>query len=211
MIKIGLDIDGVLADFYTGIKQLSESLGYFQLLEEKNENVESYDFIKDIFAPEDYKKLWESVCSSTNFWENLPCIVSTGNTFFQRMFLQKIPFYLITSRRGQRDSVINQTKSWFYRNFNFYLTKDQLILCEPEKKIEFIRNLHLTHYVDDRPSILEALGNSELVYWGLNLYGMDYRYTKIVSRALPIKWIKHVDTYMSDILDYKKTGKNSIF
>lgn len=139
---MGLDLDGVLADF---------SPAYLKLLRRTEDlpvsakEMESFGWDRK-FSKEARNTAWEAIKEDRDFWAKLPCLVSkeTLNTINQ--FGLYIPVYAITSRpNGYTYSVADATIRWLENNeipnLGVIVASDKGALAEP---------LGLRYFLDDK-------------------------------------------------------------
>lgn len=152
-MRIGFDIDGVLADFNTDfIKLVPEVTG--RNLFPPGYWPHTWDYPKALgYADEETRypngSVWKRIAAGDVFWRNLPALpdAKTLNRWFHST--EPIPveecheFYFITSRTGKLVKL--QTEEWL----DEHVAHGQTVLISSEKGA-IAKALKLDFYIDDR-------------------------------------------------------------
>lgn len=163
MLRLGIDLDGVVADFRSAFRALAE-----------RELDISPDDIEAELSKAQVDRLWKSVAAATNWWIDVPAYEPDE---IRRLYAAarrgRWEVFFMTSRPGSAgDSVQLQTQVWLER-FGFYLPS---VLTAPTgSRGELTRSLRLDLALDDRvvncmeiisasnsKALLVARGESEL-------------------------------------------------
>ena len=138
MLRLGVDVDGVIADFRTAFRALAESeLG-----------ISANDAEADL-RKGDVERLWRSVAAATNWWLQVPAYEPDQ---IARLYSQsrrsRWEIFFMTSRPSSGgDSVQLQTQVWLERH-GFLLPS---VLTAPAgARGELARSLRLDIALDDR-------------------------------------------------------------
>ena len=138
-LRLGFDVDGVLADFRTAFRVAAARLGYGAAAE---------DPAGAPLAPDDVRRVWEYIAKAPNWWMEIepyePDQVArlyglTRSAGWEVFFLTKRP-------PSAGDSVQFQTQWWIER-FGFYLPS---VLTVPGSRGEVSSALRLDLIVDDQ-------------------------------------------------------------
>ena len=143
-LRVGIDVDGVLADFNTSYKKLIEKLTPLRLpdISDYYPNTWYYERAAGI-SKDDENRVWDAIKSNHSFWHKLQPNLETFD-FLQGLDDLSADIYFITSRVG--DSAKYQTEQWLRHNgFIAYPT----VLISKEKGL-CCKSLKLTHYIDDK-------------------------------------------------------------
>lgn len=146
-MNIGMDMDGVLADFYHGFSALFPQLSLPEL-------PTVWDWPEEFGATdEEVAAAWATVRGSTNFWEDL-AILPDGQELLDALNQVRQhghEVYFLTQRFGP--DVKGQTWRWLKRHGYTNPT----VLIAPGSKAALAEGLDLQILVDDKPGNLENL------------------------------------------------------
>ena len=150
MLRLGMDVDGVLADFRSTFRALaSGELG------PRTANGEESELSK-----EEVDRLWKAVARMTNWWMNLPAYEPEQITRLYDLARKgRWEVFFLTSRPpSDGDTVQMQTQVWLERH-GFYLPS---VLTAPAgARGELSRSLRLDLIVDDHLiNCMEIIGAS---------------------------------------------------
>jgi 5'(3')-deoxyribonucleotidase len=149
-LRIGIDIDGVLADFNVPYRELLLKEGLnIPPISNTYPDVWSYDKAAGLSKAAE-NQIWGHIGNSPDFWRNLPAYPDTQG-FMTYLFdcyaFQNADIYFITSRPGL--TAKDQTETWLQNMMFPFSTFYPTVLISSEKGM-CARALKLTHYVDDR-------------------------------------------------------------
>ncbi len=138
MLRLGIDVDGVVADFRTAFRAVAErELGV------------APDDIERELSKSDIERLWRNVAATTNWWLDIPPYEPDQ---IERLYTQvrraRWEVFFMTSRPPSAgDSVQLQTQVWLERH-GFFLPS---VLTTPSgNRGELTRSLRLDLALDDR-------------------------------------------------------------
>lgn len=152
-MKIGIDLDGVICDFYEPYEELcvaadngidrfpqrGSSVGFYPPVWNWPQHYGYSDAVVD--------RVWEKIKASNDFWLELKPLpegqdlIDSGNL---NNLLAEHDVYFITARPGARAK--QQTEEWF--GIHAGLDCPTVLLCN--NKFHACRALHLDLYIDDR-------------------------------------------------------------
>jgi len=138
MLRLGIDVDGVVADFRTA----------FHVLAERELGIAPED-IKAELSKSDVERLWRSVGAASNWWLDVPPYErdQIGRLYALARRGRWEVFFLTSRPPSAGDSVQLQTQVWLERH-GFLLPT---VLTTPAgARGEVARSLRLTLAVDDR-------------------------------------------------------------
>lgn len=146
-LTVGVDVDGVVAEFNIAYKRLIEEMTPIRLpdISDYYPNTWNYERAAGL-AKEDENRVWDKIKNSDSFWQNLPQYKGTESFLWHLMDLcsNNHDVYFITSRPG--DTAKAQTERWIkYAGFEIFPT----VLISKEKGL-CAKALKLTHYIDDK-------------------------------------------------------------
>jgi len=155
MIRLGLDLDGVLADFNASYRQLFIDLtGRDTFDGETDPPCWNYHAVYG-YTDAEAKQVWGAIAASDRFWERLdplPGAVSLLKWAFWKQ--NQIDVYFITSRIGL--GVKKQSEHWLHCHGFPRAT----VLVQQEQsgtKGDLAKGLGLTHVLDDKIENLLSL------------------------------------------------------
>lgn len=149
MHKLGVDLDGVLAQFTDSYSKLLTKISGIEFPKSSKDWPEVWYYEREKGITKDDEALaWNKYIlkEGTTFWESLAPMDGTLETFTQLNRLSKsgVAVYYISDRHGHRAKA--QTERWCYRYGIDYPT---IILTGD--KVPIIRSLGLTFFIDDKP------------------------------------------------------------
>jgi hypothetical protein len=149
MLRLGVDVDGVVADFRTAFRALAE-----RELGRSAEDVEAE------LSKADVERLWRLVAETSNWWLDLPAYEPDQIVrLYDRARHGRWEIHFLTSRPPSAgDSVQLQTQVWLEK-FGFFLPA---VMTTPAgARGEIARALRLDVLVDDRMvNCMEIIGAS---------------------------------------------------
>lgn len=165
MAKLGIDVDGVLADFCTGYNHLLQEQGSRPVV------YNCWDWDKAAgFTSEERGNAWK-VIKETDFWFNLYPLPG-AEADMERLggLAEDHDIYFITHRQGKECK--QQTEDWLFR----YGIACPTVLISTDDKRPLISGLDLDFYIDDKLSTIE---NADLLrQYGLKLFLLDRPYNQ---------------------------------
>ncbi len=147
MIRLGVDIDGVLADFNTAFIQRVIDINGKDLFPPRPFDIPIWDYPQHYgYTQQETSDAWSSIIRDSKFWQNLPPYADTIESLarLSTTVIAGHDVYFITSRPGVLAKL--QTERWLKRH-GFLLTPTVLI---SSMKGKCVSALQLDKYVDDR-------------------------------------------------------------
>ena len=138
MLRLGVDVDGVVADFRTA----------FRAQAERELGIAPNDAESDL-SKSDVERLWRSVAGVTNWWLNIPPYEpdQIARLYSQARRCRWEVFFLTSRPPSGGDTVQLQTQVWLERH-GYYLPS---VLTAPAgARGELARSLRLDLAIDDR-------------------------------------------------------------
>jgi hypothetical protein len=144
-LRIGFDIDGVLADFRTAFRQTAERCLRKPVAED---DAPEGDQSRDPLTADDIRRVWDHIGKTPNWWMDVPAYEPAQiarlyglmrSTGWEVFFMTKRP-------PSAGDSVQFQTQWWIER-FGYYLPA---VLTVPGSRGEVANGLRLDLIVDDQ-------------------------------------------------------------
>jgi hypothetical protein len=156
MLRIGCDLDGVVADFRTAFLEVATKVLGRQAIRRPASPMPDLDAV----SPADAKKVWKAICETPNWWLGLaPYEPAQIARLYQlaRRFRWEVSF--LTSRiPGAGDSVQFQSQTWL-EAYGFYMPA---VVTVPGSRGEIANALRLDVVIDDQYlNCLEVIGASQ--------------------------------------------------
>lgn len=146
--RIGLDVDGVLANFSAGVIKRANKLGLGEHFPKCCHDTSSWDM------SEMFSKVMKNIWDEPEFWLDLPVLENAKPMPFQ-------PYCYITSRRVPS----GVTKQWL--DTNDFPEALVITVNNPTEKVKYIREHGIDLFVDDLYSTVRQLidaGHKALLY-----------------------------------------------
>src|SRR5262245_48533031 len=131
MKKLGIDVDGVVADFVSGFYKLGNKMcGTGHVLPPT-----TWDF-EDKFTKEQYKAIWAELRTTPNFWESLRPLPGTGKLKSLPKDVQPIfvTQRLTTAGKSPYAQTCAFLRNWFYISYPCVLVvenaADKVAICK---------------------------------------------------------------------------------
>lgn len=142
-MRIGVDLDGVCADFMLGFSEISSKIFGTHTVTDR-EQVTHWD-LQEVFgiSEEQIHVVWNEINSSNNFWRTLKPWDRKSFNYFKNAFNGEEVYFITARIRGK--NIYKQTVSWLdsvgWINPQVIITVD---------KVPIIQYLGLDYFVDDR-------------------------------------------------------------
>jgi hypothetical protein len=151
-MRIGVDLDGILADFTDAFRQLA--LFHYNI--DIGEVPHSWDWWQQHLSKQQFAALWHQIEAHPEWWTSLKPMQDAPQGF-HALHSWRIhhgaDVYIITSRPGKRIQYFSQkwVNKWALDPIPVLIAKDA------HAKGVLATGLRLTHFVDDKPENVEAV------------------------------------------------------
>lgn len=186
-LKIGIDLDGVSANFTKGVCELFDKLKINHKPVNSKEDIKEWYFEDWMGVNEtQVSRMWDEVDKSKIFWLNLSLIDPEGWKLLIENLANRedVELFFITARTLGRN-LREQTFKWLQMQGIKYPT---LIFCN--EKIKLIDALKLDYYIDDSPSFFEKLNDKFINHYECKAYVLNYPYNAHLERNLGVESLK---------------------
>lgn len=155
MLKLAIDVDGVLANFCDSYAaRLTFRTGIpFPPMSPEWPTVWQWDHAMGI-TPAEEQYTWEQdILRTSNFWRNLKPYADTKPAvrWLNRLTHSGNEVYFITNRPGKQAKL--QTEKWLY---NLGMNYPTVIVTSD--KLPFLKALKVNFFIDDKPDTLSEVG-----------------------------------------------------
>ena len=149
-MRIGIDVDGVLADFVNGFCDLAER----KLGKVVGRTPDRWEWADDYLTQEEQAELWKHIKANPYWWGTLKPIDTTGGSrrILDRWANLRYDIYAITTRVG--DGALYSTMDWLIEEF---FPIPVIITRNAIDKAKVAEALRLTHFVDDNADNCRAV------------------------------------------------------
>ena len=141
-LRIGLDIDGVLADFRTAFHEAAVRC--------LRHDVADDDEIETLgpLSPDDVRRVWEHIGSTPNWWMEVPAFEPDQIArLYSSMRAAKWEVFFLTKRPPSAGDTVQFQTQWWIERFGFYLPA---VLTVPGSRGDVANGLRLDIIVDDQ-------------------------------------------------------------
>jgi hypothetical protein len=177
---IGVDIDGVLANFNKGYRQkLIEVTGRDLIPEEvcrgsrPGEEPPCWNYAPHFgYTREEDRATWEAIAGDRGFWQGLDVLPGASALLIslkQTELDQDAEIYFITSRPG---NTAKEQTEWWLMQHGF---RGATVMIARGEKGFFAHGLGLTHFLDDKPENCESV---KIARPGTHNYLLSCRYNE---------------------------------
>jgi len=204
-INVGIDVDGIIADF---VIPFSKILRY--LFKDKIPIITSYDQVLDWdwerwlpLSDTEIEQAWGIVNNSINFWETLPLLNENEWEYLKKNLSSPyINVYFITHRTfSEGKSVVHQTIDWLSSNG---WINPQVILAKNKGSVAHC--LDLDFFIDDKLSNCVKVKNTlDTCRVYIKNYPYNNNYTITLRRKFDKEFIRvnSLNTFVDDIIKYQ--------
>jgi uncharacterized HAD superfamily protein len=166
-LKLGVDIDGVLADWTSAFSRFCEGL----FNREFPRFATSWNLDNWGFGPGEFKQAWEAMCADRFFYSSLSPL-SDLQGFEFRAFARKHRVYFVTTRPWTEGATIEyQTANWL----GGIIGVSCPTVLVTENKGAVAAALGLDAFIDDKPENLADVHKNSPATW---LYLRDWPYNR---------------------------------
>ncbi len=152
-MRIGYDVDGVLADFNAAYINLVAAKTGKDLFPNRPFEITTWDYPESYgYTKEDMTRVWAHIAESDSFWKNLVAYPGVYGYLSLRI-KQSDDVYFVTSRPGSTAKA--QTEYWLRSNG---FRGEPTVLISSEKG-EVCHALKLDAYIDDRVENCQDVAN----------------------------------------------------
>jgi uncharacterized HAD superfamily protein len=159
MLKLAIDLDGVLAHFNISVDTIIRRVV---------PRFESHEGIvypstwnwSDIISKDEWDAIWNEINSDPNYWANIPPYEDSVNDLIQFMTKRTddpLLFYITSRKPTGGISVESQTYDWLKRYlllFDYQTTL--LVVHTAAEKVNLVRALNIDGIIDDYVPTVEA-------------------------------------------------------
>ena len=198
MLKLGIDLDGVLVNFNKAFAQKFRLLGYV-VPEDYDIDPPKWDWAQDCLdIPQSVvDDVWEDIKSDPYFWRRLEPLKGAQEALLRLENLAKAGHLVtfLTLRSGINS--VAQSQEWLHHWGISYPT----VIPTPNGKARLAFDLGLTHVVDDYPRILrDYCMHSGALKPYPRIYMVQHPYNE-ECEAFPLTSVKDVNEMLDMILD----------
>lgn len=167
ILRFGVDVDGVLANFTYEVARISEQLWPGRL----PPDYEPSDwYYTDVFSKADWREIWKQINLTWNFWLKMKAYPSNAGALRYFMYTQAAELYYVTSRaKTEGTSVLTQTAVWLETRLLGGSNSAVIPVPHSGNKKAVIEALELPFFLDDYDQTVRHLQDVP----GLKAYVLD--------------------------------------
>lgn len=198
-LKIGVDVDGVLANFTDAAKELIRELFNKDV---KGVTQTTWSFSSLGLSDTDEDKIWRHIDSSVkDFWYNFLYPMPDTNLLKPLCDAHEVIF--ITNRKHPlpeaQSMPVNEQTAYWLRNW-FHIPNPTVLLSN--KKGPLAKALGLDYFIDDRDKnlqeVIAEIGAGKVI-------GLEATYTPAEFRKSHPNWVHNFNQFARFILEYPNT------
>lgn len=201
MSKLGIDIDGVLADFNSAYIDLCIKIAGRDLFPARPFEIPCWSYPEFYgYTKEEVGKVWKHINEAEYFWQKLPAYPGTEGVMRQLYQARHShAYYFITTRPGQ--SAKYQTEEWledrmYADSWGFdYFTPTVLISA---KKGPIALGLDLDAFIDDK--VENCVDVATYCGLGCKVYMLNQPWNRDFTDLRSIKRVDTVEQFLEEVL-----------
>jgi hypothetical protein len=141
-LRIGIDIDGVLADFRTAFRAAAR-----RCLRHDIEEADDFESVGPL-SPDDVRRVWEHIGSTQNWWMDVPAYEPDQIArLYSVMRSANWEVFFMTKRPPSAGDTVQFQTQWWIERFGFYLPA---VMTVPGSRGEIANGLRLDMIIDDQ-------------------------------------------------------------
>jgi uncharacterized HAD superfamily protein len=169
-LRLGIDLDGVLANFTERFIEITNATYGLNL---RTEDQTDWGHTCLGITPAQEEEIWQTIKATKNFWETLNVLPGTENL---NRAAHEHELFFITSRIPTAGLDV-KTQSAFWLDEHFYIPYPSVIVVTDWKdKPALYDALKLDGFIDDKPETVD-----EMLKRNQRIYIMDQPYNKLVE------------------------------
>lgn len=177
--KVGVDVDGVLANYTKGYAKLA-----WEITKKLAPLAPSHWLDLGDLTEGDDRLVWETI-NRTFFWQNLESLPFTGS--LPSLCVRHRVYFVTTRPENSARQIQEQTAAWLNNHGVLYPS----VIIAPSNKKDILNALDLDYYIDDKPENLEGLKPTIRTYLPRRTYNgrgsseegvsKPYTYTEVID------------------------------
>lgn len=141
-LRIGIDIDGVLADFRTAFRSTAA-----RCLRHDIKETDDYETLGPL-SPDDVRRVWESIGKTQNWWMDVPAYEPDQIArLYSAMRAANWEVFFMTKRPPSAGDTVQFQTQWWIERFGFYLPA---VMTVPGSRGDLANGLRLDMIIDDQ-------------------------------------------------------------
>lgn len=146
-LRVGLDVDGVLADFRSAFEALSRREGLSAGLDGGPAGQDPEDVAAELLTSEDIGRIWKEIARTSNWWTSVEAYEPSEIARLYRLARKhRWEVFFLTRRPESAGDTVQMQTQWFLESNGFYLPS---VLTVPGSRGELASALRLDIVVDD--------------------------------------------------------------
>lgn len=190
-MNLGMDVDGVFADFGIGFLELAK-----KLFPNKKVDIVGIGGLRQwgfsqFYTKEEEKRIWDEIRSSGRFWMDQPRCFTTADQRTMFRFAEKHKIYYLTGRSG-KDALL-QTQTWLHQHGlpsseNVFLTGDD------KGKFCLKNSPHIDIMIDDSVEQIKKMRDV-----GISTWVRDWPYNRSLGPEYRVNSLAEYEWYINRI------------
>jgi len=141
-LRLGIDVDGVLADFRTAFREAAE-----RCLRRGIDDGQDFDTVGPL-SPEDVRRVWEHIGRTPNWWMEVPAYEPEQIArLYSIMRAANWEVVFMTKRPPSAGDTVQFQTQWWIERFGFYLPA---VMTVPGSRGDIANGLRLDIVIDDQ-------------------------------------------------------------
>ncbi len=193
------DMDGIWSDYCFGLSAMAHKYGYMDHVL-SSRDVDDWNWLDVCMTKNQLGKLMSLVNLSNDFWADLPPIsANLGKNMLETLISDGNRLKILTARPGRQLSVKLQTIAWFKHFIGVDLNTTDIIICEADNKLDYVREYKADYFIDDRPKTIIAMNSFT---GSTKMFAVKHPYNAYLEPKCPnVQFVNNVSEFLMNVVN----------